>query len=79
MQMKWALAIAAGLLSATTTASAHEMTTTPVFSHPLPQGVPYVVVGAVPHRVIQLRYGIVNGERVLFDPQTLQIVYILQP
>ena len=76
---KQLLAIGALLLSAATAAHGHELTTPPPLPHPLPQGVPYVVVGAVPHRVIQLRYGIVNGERVLFDPQTLQIVYILQP
>ncbi len=73
------LGLVAGLLSAATAASAHELTTPPAFPHPLPQGVPYAVVGATPHRVIQLRYGIVNGERVLFDPATMQVVYILQP
>jgi hypothetical protein len=74
----WLFAVATALVSAGA-ADAHELTRPPMLLHPLPQGMPYVVVGAVPHRVIQLRYGIVNGERVLFDPQTLQIVYILQP
>ncbi len=73
------LGLFAGLLSAATGANAHELTTPPAVPHPLPQGVPYAVVGATPHPVIQLRYGIVNGERVLFDPATMQVVYILQP
>ena len=76
-KLRFGLAI--GLSLAASAAAAHELTTPPLLPHPLPQGVPYVVVGAVPHRVVQLRYGIVNGERVLFDPATMRIVYILQP
>ena len=64
-------------------AAAHEvpvlLVTPPAVPHPLPQGVPYVVVGATLQRVHTLRYGIVNGRRVLFDGETMRIVYVLQP
>lgn len=73
------ISVVASLLSAGAGANAHELTTPPGVPHPLPQGAPYAVVGATPHRVIQLRYGIINGERVLFDPATTKVVYILQP
>lgn len=73
------MGLVASLLSAGATASGHELTTPPAMPHPLPQGAPYAVVGATPHPVSQLRYGIVNSERVLFDPATMKVVYILQP
>ena len=60
-------------------AMAYELTTPPPAPHPYPQGVPRLVVGATPQPVIQLRYGIVNGQRVLFEPTTMRIVYILHP
>ncbi len=64
-------------------AAAHEvpvlLVTPPAIPHPLPQGVPYVVAGATLQKVHTLRYGIVNGRRVLFDGETMRIVYVLQP
>ena len=81
--LKWlftaALAGALGLGAA----AAHEvpvlLVTPPAIPHPLPQGVPYVVVGGTLQRVHTLRYGIVNGRRVLFDGETMRIVYVLRP
>lgn len=64
-------------------AAAHEvpvlLVTPPAIPHPLPQGAPYVVVGSTPQRVHTLRYGIVDGRRVLFDGETMRVVYVLQP
>lgn len=60
-------------------ALAYELTTPPPVPHPYPQGVPRLVAGATPQPVIQLRYGIVNGQRVLFEPATMRIVYRLHP
>jgi hypothetical protein len=52
--------------------------TPPAVPHPLPQGVPYV--STVTHDpVITLRYALINDRRVLFDPATGEIVYVLQP
>jgi hypothetical protein len=53
--------------------------TPPALPHPLPQGVPYVSTGETHHPVITLRYGLIDGRRVLFDPATGRTVYILQP
>jgi len=69
---------AAGLLTIGT-AAAHELVTPPPGGYPLPQGVPTMVVGAVPHRVSTLGYGVVNGRRVLYDRDTQRIVYVLLP
>ena len=77
--MRRNLIAAAAFLALGGPLAAHELTTPPPVPHPYPQGVPRLVVGAVPHPVIQLRYGIVNGQRVLFDPATLKIVYVLHP
>lgn len=78
MRLKFlTLIVAAALTSGP--ALAYELTTPPPVQHPYPQGVPRLVVGAMPQPVIQLRYGIVNGKRVLFEPTTLRVVYILHP
>ena len=53
--------------------------TPPAIPHPLPQGVPYVSVGVTHDPVITLRYALINRTRVLFDPATGRIVYVLQP
>jgi hypothetical protein len=53
--------------------------TPPAVPHPLPQGVPYVSIGHAHQPVITLRYGLIDGRRVLFEPVTGEIVYILQP
>jgi hypothetical protein len=60
-------------------AAATELTTPPQHPHPYPMGVPYLVEPAVVQPVIQLRYGILDGRRVLFDPTTMRVVYVLQP
>jgi hypothetical protein len=60
-------------------AAATELTTPPPHPHPYPMGVPYLVEPAVVQPVIQLRYGILDGRRVLFDPATMRVVYVLQP
>jgi hypothetical protein len=52
--------------------------TPPALPHPLPQGVPYVST-ETHHPVITLRYGLIDGRRVLFEPATGRTVYILQP
>ena len=53
--------------------------TPPAVPHPLPQGIPYATVGVTHDPVITLRYALINQTRVLFDPATGQIVYVLQP
>jgi hypothetical protein len=53
--------------------------TPPAVPHPLPQGVPYVTTGVTHDPVIILRYALLDGTRVLFDPATGEIVYVLQP
>jgi hypothetical protein len=53
--------------------------TPPAVPHPLPQGVPYATSGVTHDPVITLRYGLINDTRVLFDPATGEIVYVLQP
>ena len=53
--------------------------TPPVIAHPLPQGVPYLTVGAIADPIVELRYGVVNGKRVLLNARTLEVVYILHP
>ena len=77
MRLKILTVAAAALTSGS--AMAYELTTPPPYQHPYPQGVPRLVVGAAPQPVIQLRYGIVNGQRVLFEPTTMRVVYILHP
>ena len=77
MRLKTLTAVAAVLASGS--AFAYELTTPPPYPHPYPQGVPRLVVGATPQPVIQLRYGIIDGKRVLFNPATMRVVYILHP
>ena len=75
--MKLLPLLCAGGLAAVSSATAHELVTPPATPHPLPQGVP--VHGLSPHSVITLRYAIVEGRRVLFDPDTGRVVYVLRP
>jgi hypothetical protein len=72
------LALACGLAVASP-ATAHELVTPPAIPYPLPQGLPYVVEGEVPHPVITLRFAIIDGQRVLLDPETGRVVHILSP
>lgn len=77
------LAFAALLLGASSSAALEQRNaihaTPPVVPHPLPQGVPYLVVGATADPIVELRYGVVNGRRVLLNAHTLEVVYILHP
>jgi hypothetical protein len=77
MRLKILTALAAVLTCGS--AMAYELTTPPPVPQPYPQGVPQLVVGATPQPVIQLRYGIINGQRVLFEPTTMRVVYVLHP
>jgi hypothetical protein len=36
-------------------------------------------VGATADPIVELRYGVVNGKRVLLNAHTLEVVYILHP
>jgi hypothetical protein len=51
----------------------------PVAMHPLPQGTPYLTDGFPSHAPTELRYGFVDGKRVLFDPYSGVVVYVLRP
>ena len=66
-------------LPALSAATAHELVTPPATPHPMPQGVPYYSDQLSPHPVINLRFAIVNGRRVLFDPATGRIKHTLKP
>jgi hypothetical protein len=76
------------------TAAAALLSLSPAFAHewgdvrwstaPLPQGHPHlvahngvVVVYPVPRT--PLTFGIVDGRRVLLDPLTLRVVYVMRP
>jgi hypothetical protein len=76
------------------TAAAALLSLSPAFGHewgdvrwstaPLPQGHPHlvahngvVVVYPVPRTSLQ--FGVVDGRRVLLDPRTLRVVYVMQP
>ena len=53
--------------------------TPPLVPHPMPQGVPYLVVGEGAKPIFELRYGVVHGKRVLLNARTMEVVYVLQP
>jgi hypothetical protein len=53
--------------------------TPPLVPHPMPQGMPVVVVGKEPDPIVELRYGVVHGKRVLLNGRTMEVVYILHP
>ena len=44
-----------------------------------PQGTPDYVSGVQPPRLVQLRFAIEHGRRVLYDPHSGAVVYVLQP
>ena len=82
--MKRSFALAAALLLSALPAAALEQrnaihATPPVVPHPMPQGVPYLVVGEPANPIVELRYGVVNGKRVLLNARTLEVVYVLHP
>jgi hypothetical protein len=54
-------------------------TTPPLLPHPLPQGTPYFIVGGPSHVPIELRYAEMNGRRVLVEPTSNEVVYVLWP
>jgi hypothetical protein len=72
------IGIAALMLGLASPAMGNELVTRPPTLHPLPQGVPYLVVGAQPQRVSTLRFAIINGRRALIDGQTSEVVYFLR-
>ena len=74
---------AAGLLSLSP-AFAHEWGDVRWQTAPPPQGHPWLVahngvVVVYPVPLTSLHFGIVDGRRVLLDPLTLRIVYVLHP
>ena len=79
------LLAAAGALALSAAASfAHEWGDVRWQTAPLPQGHPWlvahngvVVVYTVP--LTPLQFGIVDGRRVLIDPLTMRVVYVMQP
>ena len=74
-----AIVLAAAALGGSYPARAHELATPPAAPHPMPQGTPYLVVGAVPHPVRTLRFALIDGRRALVDGRTMQVVYYLHP
>jgi hypothetical protein len=44
-----------------------------------PQGAPDYLSGAGLRPLLQLRFAIEHGRRVLYDPQSGEVVYVLQP
>ena len=77
-----------------TFAAAALLSVSPVFAHewgdvrwqmaPLPQGHPWLVahngvVVAYPVPLTSLQFGIVDGRRVLLDPLTMRVVYVMRP
>jgi hypothetical protein len=84
--MKSLLLAAAAIVVAASPASAfffrdrpELLTTPPPYPHPLPQGVPYTVDPVQTVGPILLRFAIVDGRRVLFEPTSGRIVYWLTP
>jgi hypothetical protein len=81
--MRTLIALTAALLMTSSAAALERRNyihvTPPAVPHPLPQGVPYVIIGGPSHAPITLRYGFIHGERVLFEPHSGRIVYILNP
>lgn len=77
------LALAAGLLTASSAAALEQRdgvhVTPPIVPHPMPQGAPYLVVGDAPKPVFELRYGVIHGKRVLLNARTMEVVYVLHP
>lgn len=80
---KLVLAIAAGLMAASPAIALEQRkgvhVTPPLVSHPMPQGVPVLVVGDAAKPIFELRYGVVHGKRVLLNAQTMEVVYVLRP
>jgi hypothetical protein len=71
------------LLPLLSVAAAHDLAgplvTPPALPRPLPQGAPAFIDGAAPAELITLDHAIVDGRRVLFDPASGRIVYVLNP
>ena len=71
----------ATLLPLLSVAAAHDLAgplvTTPPLPRALPQGVPAFVDGYVPAEIVTLDFAVVDGRRVLFDPATGRVVYVL--
>ena len=77
------LAAAAAFLSLSP-ASAHEWGDVRWQTAPLPQGHPWLVahngvVVVYPVPLTSLHFGIVDGRRVLLDPLTMRVVYVMRP
>lgn len=77
------LLLAAAAFLTISPAAAHDLLVRTTAA-PLPQGHPYlvqqdgvIVVYPVPRRPLQ--FGIVEGRRVLIDPLTMRVVYVLHP
>ena len=78
------LMVAAAALLSLSPAFAHEWGDVRWQTAPLPQGHPWMVahngvVVVYPVPLTPLQFGIVDGRRVLLDPLTMRIVYVLQP
>jgi hypothetical protein len=53
--------------------------TPPLLPYPLPTGVPDFVVGGGSHAPITLRFAIIDGRRVLYEPVSGDVIYVLRP
>ena len=50
-----------------------------IVPYPVPTGTPDAIVGGGSHEPFMLRFAIIDGRRVLYDPQTGDVVYVLIP
>jgi hypothetical protein len=53
--------------------------TPPPLPYPLPTGAPDFVAGGGSHAPITLRFAIINGKRVLYEPVSGEVIYVLRP
>jgi hypothetical protein len=77
------VSLAASLLAATSAAALERQQNVhvipPAAMHPLPQGTPYLTDGYPSHAPMELRYGVIDGRRVLLEPYSGQVIYVLRP
>ena len=78
------LIFAAAALLSLSPAFAHEWGDVRWQTAPLPQGHPWLVahngvVVVYPVPLTSLHFGIVDGRRVLLDPLTMRVVYVMRP
>ena len=82
--IKTLLAVAGALALSASASFAHEWGDVRWQTTPLPQGHPFLVdhngvVVVYPVPWTPLQFGIVDGRRVLIDPLTMRVVYVMRP